>query len=198
MLFLRKNNMKKSEQKNFYRITLKPKGGFIKKSFRTLALPYHKGIKLIIAKRPGETTTKTQAAIFDKKIFTPGNAAAWVKEHITLLKNPCSKIANPKKKKHKAGRKKNPAPARQLSELYRTFHGADAKGRGELFLDIERGLIRLGNCDGVYYLSKKQGGKEKAYIHKFNWPFPDLYCNLAGNTLIIHGNFKIKKEGITG
>lgn len=101
-------------------------------------------------------------------------------------------------KKNPCTRAKNPLISRPLSELYRDFHGADAKGRGELFLDIERGLIRLGNADGVLYLSKKHGGQEKAYIHKFNWPYPDLYSNLAGNTLIVHGNFKIRKEGITG
>jgi hypothetical protein len=180
--------MKIAATKNYYRIRLKAPAGFIKKSFRTI--PLKEGVKLIRGKIPGEKKYFTQAAIFSKKTFKePRAAAAWIKKHPGIIKNPCT-----------------PAPAensavhigRELSELYRTFHGADHKKIGAVDLNIETGLIRLGSCDGILYRSKKHGGIERAYIHKFSKPYPDLFSDVDGDALIIKGGFEIKSGGITG
>ena len=84
-------------------------------------------------------------------------------------------------------------------KLFKDFRGYNPKNFRTRNFDFSGGLVLLGECDGVLYVSDKYGGaKNQTYIHKFNAPYPKMFCNLKGNILVIKGNFKILKEGITG
>jgi len=104
-----------------------------------------------------------------------------------------------KRKKNKC--KKNPGKAKVNKgqrKLYETFHSQPPKGARVTNFNIEKGLVVLGKADGILYVSDKWGNPGQKYIHKFKKPYPVLFSNLQGNTLVIKGNFKIKPGGITG
>lgn len=63
------------------RIRQRNPGDFEPNSFRTIKLPGAKGIKAVIGKLKGKTSTTIQIYIFDKKAWTVDKAKAWVKEH---------------------------------------------------------------------------------------------------------------------
>jgi hypothetical protein len=86
----------------------------------------------------------------------------------------------------------------RAQNLLKRFQGRDPQGRGEIDIDVKGGLVFLGLSDGVLYQSDKHGGKLISYIHKFTKPYPAMYCNIRGDTLVIHGRFKINKRGICG
>lgn len=54
---------------------------FDSKSFKTIRLT--SGIKAIVGKKQGETSTTVQSVIFDKKKFTPEKAKSWLDSHGT-------------------------------------------------------------------------------------------------------------------
>jgi len=63
------------------RIRQRNPGDFQPNSFRTIKLPGAKGIKAVIGRLKGKTSTTIQTYIFDKKVWTVDKAKAWVKEH---------------------------------------------------------------------------------------------------------------------
>lgn len=67
---------------NTIRIRVKDPGSFQEGSFRTITIgEAAKGIKAVIGRLKGETSTTVQSYIFDKKKWTTKTATAWVKEH---------------------------------------------------------------------------------------------------------------------
>lgn len=109
-----------------------------------------------------------------------------------IKKNPCPKEANP-------GVKKDIRAAAALSKL---FHQLAPRFLKEVDIDWPKALTCLGGCAQVNYISDKFDGKLKEYFHPFEGP-----CKLYAGTrngrqvqglLIIHGKFKITKDGIEG
>lgn len=66
---------------NYIRIRIKNPKLFQKKYFRIITLSKEKGIKAVIGRLKGKTTTITQSYLFDKKKWDVKRAKAWVKEH---------------------------------------------------------------------------------------------------------------------
>lgn len=66
----------------FIRVRVKMSGDFEKGSFKTITISEKEGIKSVIGRLKGKTTTSTQAYLFDlKKGWTESKAAKWVKDH---------------------------------------------------------------------------------------------------------------------
>lgn len=68
------------ETEDSIRIRQRNPGDFEPNSFRTIKLPGAKGIKAVIGKLKGKTSTTIQTYIFDKKVWTVDKAKVWVKE----------------------------------------------------------------------------------------------------------------------
>lgn len=66
---------------NSIRIRVRNPGTFQEGSFRTITLDEDRGIKAVIGRPKGKTTTATQTYIFDKEKWTPAEAQKWVDEH---------------------------------------------------------------------------------------------------------------------
>lgn len=70
------------ETDDFIHIPIKDKGMFEEKSFRTITIAAAKGIKAVIGKLNGESTTTVQKYLFAKsKGWTMAKAKSWVKSH---------------------------------------------------------------------------------------------------------------------
>jgi HK97 family phage prohead protease len=67
--------------KNYVRIRVKDPGGFQEGSFRTIVISASKGIKAVIGKLSGETSTTIQSYLFKKSQWTVSRAQAWIKTH---------------------------------------------------------------------------------------------------------------------
>lgn len=73
---------KPEETEDFIHIRVRDPGDFQDGSFRTIDIDKGKGIKAVIGRLKGETSTTVQKYIFDKsKGWTMASAQAWVKEH---------------------------------------------------------------------------------------------------------------------
>ncbi len=66
---------------NFHSARIKNPGEFQEKSFRTILLPGSGGVKSIIGRLKGETSTTVQAYRFPKGKFTVSQAKAWLKRN---------------------------------------------------------------------------------------------------------------------
>jgi hypothetical protein len=66
---------------NFHSARVKSPGSFTPGSFRTITLPKSKGIKAVIGRLKGKTTTTVQAYRFPITAYTVAQAKAWLKEH---------------------------------------------------------------------------------------------------------------------
>jgi len=66
---------------DYIRIRVRNPDDFQKESFRTIDIDKGKGIKAVIGRLKGETTTTTQSFLFDKDKWTVAEAQAWVNEH---------------------------------------------------------------------------------------------------------------------
>ena len=70
------------ETENTIRIRVRDPGDFTEGSFRTIDIDRDRGIKAVIGRLEGETTTTIQSYIFSKdKDWTISKAVAWVEEH---------------------------------------------------------------------------------------------------------------------
>ena len=69
------------EKENTYRIRQVDPKAFDRKSFRTIDIDKKRGIKAVIGKRPGKTTTEIQTYIFEKDQWTEGSAKKWIETH---------------------------------------------------------------------------------------------------------------------
>ncbi len=91
---------------------------------------------------------------------------------------------------------------RNKKQIYEDFRGYKAGKQVKKEFDWDDGLIELADCDQIGYISDKWKGKTKhTYAHDFNKPYPKLYCNMAGDTLVIKGKkgqIQVLKEGLTG
>lgn len=67
--------------KNEIRIRVKRPGAFQEGSFRSMTLKGIRGIRVIIGRPKGKTTTETQSFRFDKSIWTAKRAEKWVRDH---------------------------------------------------------------------------------------------------------------------
>lgn len=65
----------------YIRIRVRNPDDFQKDSFRTIDIDKGKGIKAVIGRLKGETTTTTQSFLFDKDKWTVAEAQKWVEEH---------------------------------------------------------------------------------------------------------------------
>lgn len=106
------------------------------------------------------------------------------------VKNNCPTKANP-----------DPALDRAVA-LSKQFHGFDPRRIKKVNIEWPRALMLLGPCVRVDYYSDKFDGKGRIYYHDFEKPAAVYAAESpqpdGTNLLIIHGNFKIKPEGITG
>jgi len=66
---------------NYIRIRVKNPNLFQPDSFRTIDISKSEGIKAVIGKLKGETTTTIQSYLFDKEKWTLSEAQEWVREH---------------------------------------------------------------------------------------------------------------------
>lgn len=66
---------------NYIRIRQKNPSKFEEDSFRTIVISKSKGIKAVIGRLKGKTTTTVQSYLFDKDKFTESEAKKWVEEH---------------------------------------------------------------------------------------------------------------------
>lgn len=66
---------------NFHAARVKSPGSFTPGSFKTITLPNSKGIKAIIGRLKGKTTTTVQAYRFPITAYTAAQAKAWMKQH---------------------------------------------------------------------------------------------------------------------
>lgn len=69
------------ETDNYFRYRVEDPQNFQKDSFRTIFLSKDKGLKAIIGKLKGQTTTKVQSLLFDKEKWTKEEAHKWVTEN---------------------------------------------------------------------------------------------------------------------
>lgn len=97
--------------------------------------------------------------------------------------------------------KMTPALKRAL-DLSREFFDLEPRKVKRVDIDWPKALVCLGVCPQVDYISDKFDGKIRHYFHEFEGPC-QLFAGDApqvdgSNILIIHGNFKLKPEGITG
>jgi len=69
------------ETEDFIRIRMKDPSAFQDGSFRTIILSEKEGIKAVIGRLKGETTTTVQVYLFDKNKWTVEKAKAWIREH---------------------------------------------------------------------------------------------------------------------
>lgn len=112
-----------------------------------------------------------------------------------IATNPYPKEKNPDQAKVK----REIQAAAKLSEV---FHQLAPRYLNKVKIDWPKALTCLGGCAQVNYISDKFDGKPREYYHQFEGP-----CKLYTGTrkgrqvqglLIIHGNFKITKDGIVG
>ena len=86
----------------------------------------------------------------------------------------------------------------ELERLYQEFHGglnlAD-KYREVEVPDIAIGLVMLGPCTQVNYVTDKGEGLTE-YYHRFKEPYPILAQDAAANLHILGGNYTITSDGI--
>lgn len=68
---------------NYIRLRQADPGQFQEGSFRTITLDVAKGIKAVIGKPNGKSTTMVQSYLFDKEKWDTARAEAWVAEHKT-------------------------------------------------------------------------------------------------------------------
>lgn len=66
---------------NYVRVRVRDVGDFQEGSLRTITISKDKGIKAVIGRLKGETTTTVQAYLFDKDKWSEAEAEAWVREH---------------------------------------------------------------------------------------------------------------------
>jgi cation transport regulator ChaB len=66
---------------NYVRVRIKDTSDFQKEYFRIITLSKTKGIKSILGRLKGSTSTSVQSYLFDKDRWTGEEAEAWVKEH---------------------------------------------------------------------------------------------------------------------
>ena len=66
---------------NYIRIRQRDPSDFKKESFRIITLSQSRGIKAIIGRLKGQTTTTVQSYLFDKKKWDTKRAQLWVKKH---------------------------------------------------------------------------------------------------------------------
>ena len=66
---------------NEIRIRVKAPGGFQKGSFRSVKLKGVEGVRIIVGRPKGKTTTETQSFRFDKSKWTRARAVSWAKKH---------------------------------------------------------------------------------------------------------------------
>lgn len=106
--------------------------------------------------------------------------------------NRCPHAANPK----------GPGPIRRAIELSKKFYGFKPRHLKTVSLTWPRALVLIGQCAQVDYVSDKFDGKERQYYHRFSHPCT-IYASEqpqkdGSSLLIIKGQFKIQKQGITG
>jgi len=112
----------------YIRIRVRNPDDFQKDSFRTIDIDKGKGIKAVIGRLKGETTTTTQSFLFDKEKWTVAEAQAWVEEH--------------KDKSEEHPEPKGISQAEIIDELDYLLRLLDTEGMNE---DVERdawGLVR--------------------------------------------------------
>lgn len=85
----------------------------------------------------------------------------------------------------------------RAQKLYKEFNGKEP----DEIIEIEGvsfpELVHLGKCESIAYESSKEG-KPTFYKHEFGeetGEMPEMYCNLEGDTIVIHGgHFRIEKR----
>jgi len=66
---------------NYVRVRVRDPGLFEEGSFRTITISAKEGIKAVIGRLKGETSTTIQTYLFDKEKWTVARAKKWVKDH---------------------------------------------------------------------------------------------------------------------
>ena len=66
---------------NYIRLPVREEGGFQKGSIKTITLDKSKGIKALIGKLKGETSTTIMTLLFPKDSFDTKTAKKWKEEH---------------------------------------------------------------------------------------------------------------------
>lgn len=66
---------------NYARVRIKDLSGFQKEYFRMITISKSKGIKAVIGRPKGQTSTTVQSYLFDKEKWSVKEAEAWVSEH---------------------------------------------------------------------------------------------------------------------
>ena len=69
------------ETEDYIRIRMKDPSAFQEDSFKTIVLSEKEGIKAVIGRLKGETTTTVQVYLFDKSKWTVEKAKAWIRQH---------------------------------------------------------------------------------------------------------------------
>src|SRR3990170_1861002 len=67
--------------KNYIRIRIKSPSLFQKDSFRTIDISKSRGIKAVIGKLRGKSTTTVQSYLFDRTKWSVKEAKKWIKDH---------------------------------------------------------------------------------------------------------------------
>lgn len=102
------------------------------------------------------------------------------------------KFANPNKNKS----------LKKAVKLSRKFYGFDPRKIKKVNITWPRALVSIGAAAQINYISDKFDGKMREYFHNFE----NKAVVYVGDTpqkdgtslIIIHGNFKIKPDGIVG
>ena len=96
---------------------------------------------------------------------------------------------------------KNTATKKAL-KLSKKFWGYDPRKLKKINIIWPKALVNIGSAAQINYVSDKHDGQVREYYHEFINP-ANVYVGEApqkdgSNLIIIHGNFKIKTDGIVG
>lgn len=115
----------------------------------------------------------------------------------SLVKKAKSKLV----KKHTVSRAKNPVPkssVAQAIDLYKRFRGEEPQFIDKVKIpSYPKAAIVIGECDGVMYVTRRDGQMEK-YLHSFNKKSRPLLCSSPDGSQIffVGGSYDFTEDGI--